>query len=296
MWFRSDAVSPRESGQQGDWAWALTALLALALSGSAAADPAAHSEASDAEVRALAAMALDPPDWDAARAAFTEAAEVGSPTAMGYLGWMYEEGHGVPTDGERAAAWYAQAAQAGAHDFAVKLGWMYLAGEGVERDRKTAESWFLSAIEADHAPARIALASVLIADAQGGRAPERVFEARELLEDALRTGHVLAAYFLARLYIEGIGDHPVEEGPALHYTRIGAEQGHPRMQAWLALMYAEGRGVEPDLVSAAMWANLAAADGDAIGDQLRLVLEERLTPEELHEARRRAVDWALQRR
>ncbi len=251
---------------------------------------------SDPEARAHAAMALDPPDWPLALEAFTEAAEAGSPTAMSYAGWIHEQGHGVPRDGEKAAEWYGQAARAGAHDFAVKLGWMYLGGDGVARDRERAEAWFSRAVDAGHGPGKIAWASVLIADAQGGRNPDRVFEARALLEEALEDGLVLASYFLARLYIEGIGDHPVEDEPAARYTRIGAESGHARMQGWLALMHLEGRGVEQDLVTAAQWANLAAANGDRTGDQVRRVLEEQLSPEELREARERAVDWALQQR
>ncbi|MFO8004115.1 tetratricopeptide repeat protein [Thioalkalivibrio sp.] len=272
----------------------VTALLLLSMT--AAAGVSDDTTGQDAEARAHAHMALEPPDWDAARAAFVEAAEQGSSSAMSYLGWMYEEGHGVVRDAEQAAQWYGRAARAGAHDFAVKLGWMYLGGDGVDQDREQAEFWFSRAVQAGHGPGKIAWASVLIADAQGGRDPERVFEARALLEEALEDGLVLASYFLARLYIEGIGDHPVEDVPAARYTRIGAESGHARMQGWLALMYLEGRGVEQDLVTAAQWASLAAANGDTMGDQVRLALEERLSPEELRKARERAVDWALQQR
>lgn len=260
---------------------------------SAAGEPPGTPALDDPEARAHAHMAQDPPDWVAARAAFAEAADAGSPTAMSYLGWMHEEGHGVQPDGEKAAKWYGRAAMAGAHDFAVKLGWMYLGGQGVERDREQAEHWFGRAVDAGHGPARIAWASVLIADAQGGLNPDAVFDARDLLEAALDDGFTLASYFLARLFIEGIGAHPVEDGMAAYYTRIGAESGDPRMQGWLALMLAEGRGVEKDLVQASKWANLAAAHGDRMGHQLRVVLEGELTPDEIRKARELAVDWAL---
>jgi uncharacterized protein len=272
----------------------LLLLLLLALSVDASASQVDPD--SDPETRAHAYLALDPPDWDAALAAFIEAAEAGSPTAMSYVGWLHEQGHGVPRDGERAAEWYARAALAGARDFAVKLGWMYLGGDGVPRDRGKAEYWFGQAIEAGHGPGRIAWASVLIADAQGGRNPEGVFEAQELLEAALAQGFPLAAYFLARLYIEGIGSHPVDDDLAALYTRIGAESGYPRMQGWLALMYYEGRGVDQDPVAAAQWANLAAANGDAMGNRLRLALEEELDPEQVDSARKQALEWALQQR
>lgn len=273
---------------------AITVLLLLSMT--AVAGEPEDTIGQDAEAQAHAHMALEPPDWDAARAAFAEAAEQGSPTAMSYLGWMYEEGHGVVRDGDQAAEWYGRAARAGAHDFAVKLGWMYLGGDGVARDREQAEFWFRHAFDAGHAPARIAWASVLIADAQGGRDPERVFEARELLEQALDEGLTLAAYFLARIYIEGIGAQAVDDDLAAYFTRLGADGGHAQMQGWLAFMYANGQGVDQDLVTAAKWANLAAANGDSLGHGLRLMLDEQLDPEQIHEARQRAVDWALEQR
>jgi len=259
-----------------------------------AADDDSDRTGSGPETRAHAAMAMEPPNWMRALEAFIEAAEAGSPTAMSYVGWIYEHGHGVPRDGEKAAEWYARAADAGAQDFAVKLGWMYLAGDGVARNRQQAEAWFSRSVDAGHGPGKLAWASVLIADAQGGKNPERVFEARELLEDALDDGIALASYFLARLYIEGIGDHPVDDEAAAHYTRIGAESGDARMQGWLALMHLEGRGVVQDPVAAGKWANLAAANGDSMGDQIRRLLEATLEPDALQAARRLAVEWALQ--
>jgi uncharacterized protein len=277
-------------------AMAFALALALFTAGAAVPPPGVADSATDPETRAHAFMALDPPDWESAREAFQEAAEAGSPTAMSHLGWIYEQGHGVPQDGGKAAEWYARAARAGAHQFAIKLGWMYLGGDGVARDRAQAEFWFARAIEAGHAPARIAWASVLIADAQGGREPERVSEARELLVTALDEGYPLAAFFLARLYIEGIGGHPVDAERAAHYTRIGAEDGNSQLQGWLAFMYFEGRGVARDLVTAAMWANLAAAAEDSLGQQLLPVIEEELLPAQIQEARQRAAAWALERR
>ncbi|MCC5868879.1 MAG: sel1 repeat family protein [Gammaproteobacteria bacterium] len=240
-------------------------------------------------------MAADPPDWDAARAAFHEAADAGSPTAMAHLGWIYEKGHGVAADGDEAAAWYGHAARAGAYDYAMKLGWMYLGGQNVAQDRARAEAWFEFGVDAGHTPTQVAWASVLISDALGGRSPERVFEARTLLESALNEGYGLASFFLARLYMEGIGGHPVDLQQAAKYTRIGAADGHAQMQGWLAVMYLRGQGVEADVVQAAKWANLAAAGGDAAGNDLRLALEAQLDPEQIQAARQRAVHWALER-
>jgi uncharacterized protein len=258
--------------------------------GIAAAEP-----APTAESRAHAYMTADPPDWASARAAFAEAADAGSPSAMSYLGWMYEEGHGVTADAGRAVQWYARAARAGAHPFAIKLGWMYLAGQGIEPDRATAEGWFRFAIDAGHHPANIALASVLISDALGGRDPQRVFEARELLESALGQGQSLASYFLARLFLEGVGSHPVDAERAVQYALVGADAGHAEAQGLLALMAHEGEGMDADPVLALKWASLAAAGGDRLGQQIRLELEDSLAPEQIAAGRAQAVDWAMAR-
>jgi TPR repeat protein len=268
----------------------------LMLAGCSAAPAPEAAATAPAEARAHTHMTADPPEWDAARAAFLEAAEQGSPTAMSYLGWMYEEGHGVAVDGERAAHWYARAARAGAHDYAMKLGWMYLGGQGVAQDRAQADDWFGFAIEAGHVPAHVAYASVLISDALGGREPARVFEARTLLETALAHDYRLAAQFLARLHMEGIGGHPVDPARAAHYAHISAHEGNAQMQGWLAYLYAEGEGVDRDPVIAAKWANLAAAGGDGLGNSLRLELEAALSPEQAQAARELAVRWALEHR
>lgn len=251
--------------------------------------------ASPAEARAHAHMAADPPAWDAARAAFREAADAGSPTAMAHLGWMYEEGHGVTASGDEAAFWYGRAARAGAHDYAMKLGWMYLGGQHVKQDRASAEAWFEFGVDAGHIPTQVAWASVLISDALGGRNPERVYEARALLDAALIEGYSLASFFLARLYMEGIGGHPVDAQQAAKYTRMGADDGNAQMQGWLAVMYLRGEGVEVDVIQAAKWANLAAAGGDSSGNQLRIALEGQLEPAQLQAARQSAVNWALAR-
>ncbi|MCC5861948.1 MAG: sel1 repeat family protein [Gammaproteobacteria bacterium] len=263
------------------------------LSDDVVAAPGMTPEAEAAEARAHAALRATPPDWQAAREGFEIAAAAGSVAAMTQLGWIYEQGHGVPVDGEAAARWYAEAARRGAPEYALKLGWMYLGGQGVAQDVAQAEHWFQTAIEADYAPARLAWASVLIADAQGGVEPARVDEARTLLDAALADGETLATHFLVRLYREGIGGHPIDAARAADYAQIGAAHGHAQVQARLAYMYLEGEGVAQDALTAAKWANLAAAGGDASGDRLRRLLDDVLTEAERREVRARAVAWAV---
>lgn len=246
------------------------------------------------ETAAHAYMAQDPPNWRAAHAAFGRAAELGSVRAKSYLGWLYEQGHGVDTNHVTAARWYAEVADAGVHDYAVKLGWMYMGSSSLTPDREKAEYWFGQAIAGDHLAANIALASVLIADALGGKSVERVFEARSLLEVALDGGERLAAFFLARLYVEGVGGHPIEDDLGARYTRMSAEDGHSQMQGWLAQMHLQGRGVPTDRLEAAFWAALAAAGDDPLGRRLHATLSETLSAEEQKTVLERTFRWALE--
>ena len=243
-----------------------------------------------AEVRAHQYM--ESQDWGRARGAFVEAAEAGSPTAMAWLGRLHEEGRGGESSEAVAALWYARAVEAGASHLAVKLGWLHLSGGETVRDRERSEQWFRYGIERGNDDAKVALASVLIADAQGGRGEERVMQASEWLLAAHDNGHPVAKFFLARLYLEGIGGHPVDYTMAWHYARLGAEEGHPQMQGWLAYIYAEGLGRAADLVLAAKWAMLASVGGDPLGSQLFAALQDSLSAEQLSLARERAMAWA----
>ena len=233
-------------------------------------------------------------DWQAARKAFAVAAEAGSPSAMAYLGWMHEEGHGVEPGEAMAVIWYTRAVEAGATHLANKLGWMHLAGSEVVKDRALSEQWFMYGIEQGDLDAHVALASVLIADAQGGKRVERVGQAHSWLQAAHQGGHPVAKFFLARLYMEGIGGHPVDYLKTYEYARLGAEEGHPRMQGWLAHIYKEGLGREADPVEAAKWAMLSSAAGDPDGTQIYSALQAGMDASRLAEARERAMAWASQ--
>lgn len=288
----------RLSGSRAALASLLVSIMIGAMSLSLSHD--GHADTGPADLRSLEAdaharMEQNPPDWTGARAGFERAAALGSLRAQSYLGWMYEHGHGVEVDHEQAARHYAALADAGVHEFSLKLGWMYLGRSELTPDRVRAEYWFQHGIAGGHLPANIALASVLIADAVGGLAVERVDEARSLLEPALEGGQALAAFFLARLYVEGIGGHPRDPDLAADYTRISAEEGHPQMQGWLAQMYLDGAGVPVDMREAAFWAALAASGGDQTGARIHQTLSESLSDEERQAVLERTVRWALER-
>jgi TPR repeat protein len=61
-------------------------------------------------------------------------AEGGYPAAQNDLGWVYQNGKGVPQDDREAIKWYRKAAQQGYAIAQDNLGWMYQNGRGIPQD------------------------------------------------------------------------------------------------------------------------------------------------------------------
>ena len=104
--------------------------------------------------RALSATPVSAGTWDDANAAiqrgdYAEAArlwrplaEQGDASAQHNLGWMYENGEGVPQDYAEAVKWWRLAAEQGNAHGQNNLGWMYADGRGVLQDFVLAHTWF----------------------------------------------------------------------------------------------------------------------------------------------------------
>lgn len=278
---------------------AIALLMWLALTGTVSANPqsfapeVADGMSADAQRQeAEKHLQNEPPDLDEARQWLESAAENGSVEAMGEVGWLYEQGLGVEPDSDRALTFYERAYEAGENDYGIRIGWMYIQGFGLDPDRALGEAWFRRVIEErDDSQARLALASVLIADAVNNVQPDPAPEVIELLTKALEDELPVAAHYLARLHMEGLGTVPANPERAVHFTRIGADAGNPQMQGWMAMLHLRGDGVPRDLIEAHTWASLSAAGGDPAGEQIRRELASQLDRDDLMEARRRALDW-----
>ena len=72
-------------------------------------------------------------------------AEQGVVAAQFNLGFMYDNGLGVPPDYAQAMQWYRQAAEQGYADAQYSLGSMYANGRGVPRDDAQAVQWYRKA-------------------------------------------------------------------------------------------------------------------------------------------------------
>lgn len=74
-------------------------------------------------------------------------------------------------------------------------------------------------------------------------------------------------------------------------TELAAAGGTPDALFEMGLMYCAGRDVEPDLVAAHKWFNLAAMRGNADARRYRVELAEEMTKAQVAEAQRQAREW-----
>ena len=81
-------------------------------------------------------------DYETAIREWRPLARQGNAEAQNMLGFMYQEGTGVPKNAKTAVKWYRLAAEQGDENTQLGLGVMYFVGEGVKkRDFLYAHMW-----------------------------------------------------------------------------------------------------------------------------------------------------------
>jgi TPR repeat protein len=93
-------------------------------------------------------------DYRTAFAGFKKLAEQGHAPAQFNLGFMYDNGEGVPKDSQQAVVWYRKAAEQGDVHAQNNLGFMYGNGQGVPKDEQQAAAWYRKAAEQGYAGAQ----------------------------------------------------------------------------------------------------------------------------------------------
>jgi hypothetical protein len=169
-----------------------------------------------------AVTAFDRGDYVTVLSFVRPAAERGDRAAQHVLGWLYDNGKGVPQDYAEAAHWFQKAADQGHADAQNNLGLLYRNGQGVPQDDAEAAGWY---------------------------------------RKAANQGTAQAQHNLGVLYLCGQGvvqDYP----KALHWFRKAADQGNALAQRSLGALYLNGWGVPQDKVQARAWMQKAAAAGD----------------------------------
>ncbi len=128
---------------------------------------------------------------------------------------------------EYAAHWYGIGAEQGCPVSAACLGWMLLHGKGIERDVGRAKRWLLFASDHGEMSAACAIGEGCEVGLFG--APD-IGKARQWYEFAAKRGSGLAAWNLARLYVQGCGVEP-STVKAYAFVCIAADGGFPLAKA-----------------------------------------------------------------
>ena len=106
-------------------------------------------------------------------------------------------------------------------------------------------------------------------------------------------GDAKAQFNLAMIYDEGLGVKE-NDAKAAHWYRKAAAQGNAFAQAFLGTMYARGEGVPMNHTIAYAWLILASAQGiDEVTESLDF-LSEKMTPDEMEQARELSVKYQNQ--
>ncbi len=243
----------------------------------------AHGSAQDSLSVSCADVNLRSPLSDVLSCALREQA-----FAQHILGRWYDTcDYGLTEDDEEAVRWYRLAAEQGNAGGQSALGSMYARGEGVPEDDEEAAWWYRLAAEQGYAGGQSALGSMY---ARGEGVPEDDREAVRWYRLAAEQGWVNAQYNLGLMYADGEGV-PEDDEEAVGWYRLAAEQGYASAQTNLGLMYVNGEGVPEDLVLAYMWYNLSAGQGDSYARWYKILVEQRMTPDQIAEAQRLSREW-----
>ena len=141
-------------------------------------------------------------------------------------------------------------AEQGDLDAQMHLANVYREGKGVPQDYKTAVRWFTLAAE---------------------------------------QGDVEAQYNLGIMHSFGLGTVP-DYNASIEWYKLAAEQGNPIAQYNLGRLYYLGQGVSENLAYAHMWANHASSNGFEMGEELKGLLVELMSPTQVEEAHRLAIE------
>jgi TPR repeat protein len=102
-------------------------------------------------------------------------------------------------------------------------------------------------------------------------------------------GDANAQFRLSLMYASGRGV-PQNYIEQVRLLRLAAKQGNSQAQANLGVAYSKARGVLQDNVRAHAWFSLSAMAGNMDAVSNRDVMEKRMTPQQIAQARRMADD------
>jgi TPR repeat protein len=207
--------------------------------------------------------------------------------AMLNLGQAYIEGWGVEEDPLKGFLFYKNVADDGPEGEKATLiglhvtGMLYLEGIGISKDSELGIAYLKKSASGGYEKSKQFLADYNRDDSKN------TFEEWKELAKQGNTEAQARLGLMHQFGWEASQDH-VE---AVKWFRLAAEQGDARSQYNLGWMFSKGKGVSLDFAQAHMWFNLAEANGYKDGRKKRILIENKMTPEQIAEAQKLAKEW-----
>ena len=229
-------------------------------------------------------------DTEKAEVCFRRAMEHGNAEACDALGTIYVMGDGMEAREEEAIRCFEIGAQRGAASCYYKWADCYFFGRGTKVNYAKALELYEKAWDMGYVPAAASIGMLYIMGTAGEGQEELGFQ---WIQKAADAGDVNGLAYLGNCYADGLGtDRDIEKAkPYLHeaadqgqieaISKLGevameennwfeavkrfkeaADQGYPRAENFLGILYAEGMGVQKNLRSAEEWFRRSEAQGD----------------------------------
>lgn len=177
------------------------------------------------------------------------AAEQGHHKAQCAVGFMYENGRGVPPDYNKAKEYYEKAMEQGNTAATNNLAVMYYRGTGVKQDYTKALELFKKATSSESGGPENWIAGMYMS---GKGVPQDYSIAAEWYLKSAEKGLSISQYRIGNLYENGIG---VEQDykKAMEWYLKAADQSNPEAEAEIGSMYDLGLGVVQNYEEARKW-------------------------------------------
>ena len=192
---------------------------------------------------------------------YRKAADQGYASALNNMGYMYQNGYGVSQNYSEAMKWYLKSAEQGYFRAQRNIGWLYYEGNGVPTDYSEAIKWWRKAADQGDSSAQC-LMGVMYYDGVG--VSQDYLEAAKWYRKSADQGNANAQNYLGEIYYWGQGvsqNHP----EALKWYLKSAEQGNPDAQCQAGYLYFEGEGVPQNYTEGIKWLRKAVEQGSAMG-------------------------------
>jgi TPR repeat protein len=209
---------------------------------------------------------FDKTDYDGAFREYTVASEAGYAAAQGALGYLYDNGLGVPQDLGRAAALYRGAADADVSFAAHNLGVMLREGTGTTIDHVESLRYFRRAVSLGY---RQSLVDVGFAYDNGYGIRQDYAEAMRWYRQAAADDIPEALNNIGNLYESGHGVRQDFAEASAWYKKAQA-QDYALAYVNMAHMIDSGQGIAPNAESAADYVLEALDKGDAGEDAFNI--------------------------